>query len=285
MMRVLIGFNGSDAATEALHDLQYAGLPDETEVLLLTISETWLPPKNVDEAERIAASGVTAISSRFPEWKVSSETTAGSPPREILARAGSFLPDLIVVGEPRRDAGQHQMFIGHTSQIILTEAECSVRIARGSKSRETHPEKILVGFDGSPTAMHAVDSIARRNWRPDTEVKLLAVADSSVLVSIGRFTPQMTDAAVEARLVAQWAETLAAGARAKLTNAGISSLVDVVMGNPKKMIVEEAERWNADTIFVGPHCAGNSFERFLIGSVSAAAAARAHCSVEVVRTR
>jgi nucleotide-binding universal stress UspA family protein len=66
--------------------------------------------------------------------------------------------------------------------------------------------------------------------------------------------------------------------------AGIESTVEVRFGHPKDTIIFEAENWGADAVFVGPHCAGNSFERFILGSVSAAVAARAVCSVEVVRS-
>ena len=282
-MRILIGFNGSEASTAALHDLGYAGLPDNTEVVMITVAESWLPPKTADEAISISAAGKAAICSEFPNWIVTARTAAGSPPREILALAESFKPDLIVVGEPRQPLSQHKMFIGHTSQTILTEAECSVRISRGIQSQTPHPERILVGFDGSAGAIRAVESLSSRKWQPTTEVRLLAVADSSVLGSIGRFTPQMNDSVVEAKFALQWAETLAAASLEHLRKAGISASVEVQLGHPKDAILEAAENWKADAIFVGPHCSLNSFERFLIGSVSASVAARAHCSVEVVR--
>ncbi len=282
-MRILIGFNGTEASTAALYDLRYAGLPDETEALVLTVGESWNPPKTASEASDIAAAGVVKIRKEFPKWVVSGETATGSPPREIIARAESFKPDLIVVGEPRHNLSEHKMFIGHTSQTILTDVECSVRIARGSVGSALHPERILVGFDGSPGAMHAVDSIVSRTWPADTEVRLLVAADSFVMGSIGRFVPQMTGFAVETKFASQWAEALASTALAKLDKSGIASSVEVRLGRPKDVIIEEAEKWNADNIFVGPHCAANSFERFLIGSVSAAVAARAHCSVEVIR--
>jgi nucleotide-binding universal stress UspA family protein len=48
-------------------------------------------------------------------------------------------------------------------------------------------------------------------------------------------------------------------------------------------LIEMAERSGVNTIFVGPNRDGNSFDRFMLGSVSAAVAARATCSVEVVR--
>jgi nucleotide-binding universal stress UspA family protein len=48
-------------------------------------------------------------------------------------------------------------------------------------------------------------------------------------------------------------------------------------------LCSEAEDLMADCIFVGARGMGR-LERFLIGSVSLGVAARAHCSVEVVRT-
>ena len=94
----------------------------------------------------------------------------------------------------------------------------------------------------------------------------------------------MADVAIGAKFVSQWAETLAANSIRKLTNAGLSASVEIGMGYPKDTIIEVAKAWNADSIFVGPHCSENSFERFLLGSVSAAVAACAHGSVEIVRT-
>lgn len=283
IMRILIGFNGSEAATAALHDLRHAGFPVDSEVVIMTVVESWLPPKTADEAASVSAAGKALLCDEFPNWTVTAKTVSGSPPREILAFAESFKPDLIVVGEPRHNLSEHKMFIGHTSQTILTEADCSVRVARGSVGEKQHIEKILVGFDGSAGAAHAVDSIVRRKWRTGTEVRLLAVADSSVLSSIGRFTPQMNNAVVEAKFALQWAETLAAAFLEKLREAGICSAVEVRLGHPKDTIIQEADKWNADMIFVGPHCAGNSYERFLIGSVSTGVAAKADCSVEIVR--
>src|SRR2546421_11396993 len=88
-----------------------------------------------------------------------------------------------------------------------------------------------------------------------------------------------------ARFASQWAETLAAASLAELWQASVNPRVEVRFGNPKDELVRYADEWKCDTIFVGPHCAANSFERFLLGSVSAAVAARGNCSVEVVRIR
>ncbi len=58
----------------------------------------------------------------------------------------------------------------------------------------------------------------------------------------------------------------------------------VLEGSPKKVIVEEAERWGADLIIVGAHGHGPA-ERFLLGSVAQEVAVHAPCSVEIVRTQ
>ncbi len=282
-MRILIGYNGSEAARASLYDLRHAGLSDETVVLVLTVSEAWPEVKDMAGAERTSSEGAAILREEFPQWTVTSMTSAGSPPREILACAESYKPDLIVVGEPRRDLSERKIFVGNTSHTLLTEAQCSVRIARGNPEDSPHPERIMVGFDGSAGSARAVAAIAGRRWNEGADVRLLSVADSSVLGAIGRFTPQMTDSTVETRYASKWAETLAAGSKQDLARAGISSSVELRLGHPKDVIINEAAEWGADTIFVGPHCSSDSFERFLLGSVSSAVAARAHCSVEIIR--
>lgn len=282
-MRILIGYNGSDFSNAALEDLRQAGLPDRAEAMVLTIAEVCFPPDNQAEAARLASFAAEKIQKNFPNWSVSSETASGSPAREILARAESFKPDLLVVGERRQSLSEHNIFLGHATQTVLNETGCSVRVSRSKTGEKPHPARILVGFDGSAGSESAVASIASRSWPAGTKVRLLSIADSSVLGSIGRFVPQMNSAVLEAKFASQWAETLAATSIRKLTNAGLLATVEVGMGYPKNTIIEVAEDWNADCIFVGPHSSPNSFDRFIIGSVSAAVAARAHCSVEVVR--
>ena len=63
----------------------------------------------------------------------------------------------------------------------------------------------------------------------------------------------------------------------------LSSVVD--SGDPKLVLVQRAEEFGADCIFTGATGFSNRIERFVLGSVSAAVAARGLCSVEVVRYR
>jgi len=70
----------------------------------------------------------------------------------------------------------------------------------------------------------------------------------------------------------------------KLRAAGLVVSSVVKEGDPKRVLIEEAEQVGADCLFVGARGL-RRLERFLLGSVSTAVAARAHCSVEVVHPR
>lgn len=69
----------------------------------------------------------------------------------------------------------------------------------------------------------------------------------------------------------------------KLRAAGLHAEVLIRRGHPADQILEEAHTWGADCIFVGAK-GTRGIDRLLLGSVSSAVSARAHCSVEVVRS-
>lgn len=282
-MRILLGYNGSEGSMAALVDLRNAGLPPTTQVLVLSVSELWVEPRSLSEATEAAAAAKEFINREYPSWCVYTEVTSGSPAREILARAETFKPDLIVVGEPEQQIRDGNIFLGQTSQKVLTEAECPVRIARRIPRAERSSSRILVGFDGSAGAISAVKSIANKDWQAAPEVRLLVVTDLGVLTAIDEPSLDNNVGAVDMSAVTQWSQTIAAKSIDLLERAGIRASLQTRVGHAKQAIIDEAENWNADTIFVGPHGSANSFDRFILGSVSTAVAARAHCSVEVVR--
>ena len=314
-MKILIGYDGSRSADAALDDLQKAGLPDDLEAKIISIAEVWMPPPpsssspNSDKAENCLdpsdserlkmrdsvakkAVGETEVLSRhakerlrikFPGWKVISEARNGSPAREILAEAKVFKPDLIVVGSQGKTAIS-RILLGSISNKVLAEAEVSVRVARGRIEVDPVPVRIVIGFDGSPGSLGAVEAVAARNWREYSEARLVSATNSVIPSAIGRFVPPVSKLFEEEKRSERiWVEKLAETALRKLKEAGLSTQLCVEIGNPKQVLIEEAEKWGADCIFVGSHSFSNKLERFLIGSTAAAVAERAYCSVEVVR--
>lgn len=314
-MKILIAYDGSNCSEAALDDLTRAGLPDTGEFKVMSVAEIWLPPETLiqqweaenknhhhlieinrkhhennkkafAEVEILANHAATRLREMFPGWTVSAEATGGSPAWEILTKADEFKPDLIVAGSHGRSfAGR--FLLGSISQKVLTEAHCSVRVARSrDKDNQSATRRIIIGFDASLGAQAAVDAAASRSWNEKCEVRLLAVSDPITSSLIGRFVPPINNLVDDVNeSEREHLEKLAEPILKKLDDAGMTATLSIKAGNPKHILVEEAERWQADAIFVGANRFGSRIERFMLGSVSSAVAARAHCTVEVVRTQ
>ena len=312
-MKILIAYDGSSCAEAALDDLVRAGLPQAGEFAVMSVAEVWLAPENLRrqwEAENpdsdylneinrkhdkqsketiaefatLANHAAERLRGMFPGWTVSAEAASGSPAWEVLTKADNFKPDLIVAGSQGRSA-VGRFFLGSISQKILTEAHCSVRVARGRVEVDPTSVRIVIGFDGSEGAQAAVEAVVKRRWHEGSEFRLIVATDQAAPSSFDRFVPPTAVKWVEDEMNSEIErmEKLAAPALQILKNANCAAMLQTIAGNPKKILVEEATRWNADAIFVGANRFGSRIERFLLGSVSAAVAARAHCTVEVVR--
>jgi nucleotide-binding universal stress UspA family protein len=285
-MKILIAYDGSNCADSALEDLRRAGLPRLAETEVLSVSELWAPvlesigagavrivgalPISLEKAESLAQRACERVQSYFPDWTVKAEARPGAPASVVIERADEWRPDLIVVGSHGRSAPGRFM-LGSVLQKVVTEAHCSARVARGNDSDVQAPARLLIGVDGSPDAEVAVTAVTTRIWPADSEAR--------VVIAIDDVVSEVIDQIEGGRA---WIhETLeAAGARLRAAGLTVSSLIR--KGAPKSVLPAEAASWGADCIFVGARGLSR-FERFRLGSVSAATAARAHCSVEVVR--
>jgi nucleotide-binding universal stress UspA family protein len=311
-MKILIAYDGSDCANSALDDLRKAGLPPDAETLILSVAEVWLPPpppssyeiveaareaqspadlqkeylkgsRAVSDARALALRAKERLQNNFPGWQIGMEASYGSPAWELILKADQWKPDLIIVGSQGRSA-LGRFVMGSVSQKVLTEARCSVRVARGRIEVEDSPARIIVGVDGSPGSEAAVQAVAARQWPSGSEARVIIVEDPLVPTMIGNLIPNVAKWIEEGnRGEVDWMQKLAELATEQLRSSELSVSSVVLSGDPKRVMVEEAEKWGADSIFVGSTGFSNRFERFLLGSVSAAVAARAHCSVEVVR--
>lgn len=309
-MKILVSYDGSACAEAAIDDLVRAGLPDEGEALVLSVAEVWLPPVNdrsvtgikldahtermiqnhwkraekaVADAQEMANRAKARLQRIVPDWEITAEATYGSPAWEIITRSFRFKPDLIVAGSHGRSAIS-RLFLGSISQKVLTEARCSVRVARGRVEVDPAPMRILIGYDDSEGARAAVKAVAARKWRDETEVRLVTATDPIYPSMIEKVVPPTAHLIEEVNEgERRWAEKAGEKAMKILRKSGLKASLHVHPGNPKRILVDEAEKWHADSIFVGANAFGSRLERFLLGSTSASVAAHAHCSVEVVR--
>lgn len=310
-MKILIGYDGSECADAAIDDLRRAGLPQKVEARILSVAEVWLPPPSPDDAgDHREGSGVAAllepmyakakralqeteglvqkardrVATLFPSWTVTATATYGSPAWELVFMADSWQPDLVVVGSQGLSA-LGRFVLGSVSQVVLTEAQCSVRVARGRIEESDAPVRIVIGVDGSPLSEAAVREVARRSWPANSEVKLIVVDDPLREGLVVDDDALREDTETEPRSRG-WAEKIVASSAAIFHDQpALAVSTEIIEGNPKRELARAAEDWNADCIFLGSAGASNTIGRFVLGSVSAAVAARAHCSVEVVRKK
>jgi len=311
-MKFLIGYDGSECAEAALHDLSRAGLPENAEAQILAIAEVWLPPpppssydileearqvkvpadlkrvyskdsKATKEALSLAQRALERVKASFPGWIVTADAACGSPAWELVFKADQWKPDLIVVGSHGRTA-LGRFVLGSVSQRVLTEARCSVRVARGRVEEPDTPVRLIIGVDGSPGSLAAVQAVGARYWPPGSEAKLVAVDDPLVPDYVGEVIPPLANIIEEDKQEElTWVAKIARESAALLAHTQLKVTHVLREGDPKHELPKVAEEWEADCIFVGSAGFSNRLERFVLGSVSAAVAARAHCSVEVVR--
>jgi nucleotide-binding universal stress UspA family protein len=296
MMKILIGHDGSQSADAALVDLQRAGLPVEAEAQVVSVADIMMVPQTpayelagealmsrrvtsglayaqrhtervLNEAKDFARRASDQVRSFFPHWSVRAATLTGSPAWELISKADEWKPDLIVVGSHGRSAVS-RFILGSVSKKVVTDSDHSVRVSRGDLKRDLNePVKLVIGVDASAEAEQAVRAVGGRVWPYGTEVQIIAVDDGS--------SPMFTSTA--GRMVA-WAENA-------LSLIGLKTSVRWEKGDPSRVLIDQAQAWDADSIFVGGRRFSGALERFQLGSVATALVTKAHCSVEVVRNR
>ncbi len=313
-MKILIAYDGSKCADAALDDLQFAGLPKTGEAVVMSITEIWLPPPPassyeileqasivhvpldlkkvyvkgsvaVKEAKALAERGAERFRAGFPGWKVRTEASYGSPAWELVFKADKWKPDLVIVGSHGRSA-LGRFIMGSVSQRVLTETRCSVRVARGRVEEPGTPVRILIGIDGSKVAEAALHEVAQRRWPAHSEARVVIVDNPLDTTLVGEFVPSLAESVAASNRIDRLKLAKMAEAGAKVIRSrNLKASASVEEGDPKRELPAIAEHWGANCVFVGATGFSNRLERFLLGSVSTAVAARAHCSVEVVRAK
>ena len=309
-MKILIAYDGSESADIAIDGLRRAGLPNENvEALVVSVGEVWLPPPDdvaedtlpskglkearqraaqiMEEAEQLAQRGTKRVQQHFSNWQVRHEVRNGSPGFELLNSARECAADLIVVGSHGHTA-LGRFVLGSVSQKVLTEASVAVHVGRSNPGTGKSGERILIGVDGSPGALNAVRAVAKRHWTEGSEIRIVVADDVLRGNPIWLLVPPVRNFVNEVRAeertqAEQFALTAAKELREGLGDRELTLSSVVLTGDPKHVLVKHAEEFGADCIFTGATGFNSRLERVILGSVSAAIAARAHCSVEVVR--
>lgn len=307
MKRLLIGYDGSRCANAVIDDLCYAGLPGDLEVKLLTVADVWLPADShklepvypdveakavrraraaaldaLAEAKEIAAAGSRRIQGIFPKWRIEPLAVADSPAWAIVRTARQWHADLILVGSHGRSALE-KLFLGSVAQKVAVEAHCSVHVARPRGEGHLRRFRLLAAVDGSQDSDAAIREILARRWRLNAEFKLVTVIDHRLQSAVawpGSYADQwVVQHDKEAK---EWACRMLEHHAKRLHEAGLAVETHIYDGDPKQNLLNAARDLQTDCIFIGArglHHAG----QLSLGTVAAAVAARAHCTVEIIR--
>lgn len=306
--RILVAYDGSEGATAALEDLRWAGFHGHVRVLVLSIADVLLPPdtpgyrdaplpapiaesfrrseqkarQQLDDAQAFAEECAKQLGNQFPSWQIEKSAIADSPAWGILSKSTEWKADVIVVGALGMSSPA-RLILGSVSQRVVTDATCSVRVVH-RRPIDDSKVRIVIGLDGSAHAERAVEVVRDRKWPKHAEVRLVTVVDSKMVALLANAEHTLrrwiSDSDVDEH---KWVNRIVESAAHTLAGSGLTVTHRIAEGNPRSAILDEAERWDADCIFVGARGL-SGIKHVLLGSVSAAVASRARCTVEVVRT-
>ena len=301
MKKILIAYDGTPGAEQALKDMMRAGFPHRVEAKVLTIADVWLPPSRADgtpsddphyaathekaidvlrQAGKIAVEGARRVHELFPNWMVSNGAAADSPAWGIIAEAKRWGADLIVIGSHGRNPLE-KFFLGSISYKVGAEAECSVRITRPRKNSGHRAMQIMVAMDGSDDSERAAEDVMDRHWSHGAEIQLVAVIDEKVKTGLFRFASQGSTVPKADGPEAHLKGTLEQF-RGRFAERQLTVHTHILEGDPKNTLLRQAAKWDVDAIFLGARGMEHG-DRLYLGTVASAICTRAHCSVEIVR--
>ena len=294
-MRVLIGYDGSTYAHAAIDDLRRAGLPEQAEALVVSVGEAAIVPplasheviekafvgervisivkhanmhvsESLEDARDHAHTAMRQLELYFPNWRLRSEAVGGRPATELMQQAQDWSADLVVVGSQGRSA-VGRLILGSVSLEVAMEAECSVRIGRRFKYHGRKARRIVVGLDGLAASERALKEVMKRSWPKNTELRIIAVDDgqSSIKVTEPGSTTKNQSGTIELA-----------------SSQGLRVFAEIRKGDPATILMDEANAWKADCIFIGAAGFGTANDD-LRNSVSTQLATNASCSIEIVR--
>jgi nucleotide-binding universal stress UspA family protein len=290
----MIAYDGSSDAKAAINDLCRAGLPPDSEILVVSVTEPSEMSQSISEfhlhsliyrraskvirqttvhkeeqVEKMKAGAPEAterLLSFFSECKIGYEVLGGKPAASLLRKAAEWKSDLIVFGTRGRSA-VGRFFLGSVSQEVAEKADCSVRIGRRRSEKDAGtPNKVIIGASSLPDAEEVIRAVSGRAWTENTEIRLM-IADNGI--SAGRVSA-----------VYPYAKAIFEQAVEELCGSGLPVSVDIKSGDTAIILLDEVENWKADSIFIANEKAN---EEKGIGSLAANLLARAKCTVEIIK--
>jgi nucleotide-binding universal stress UspA family protein len=199
-------------------------------------------------------------------------TATGAVYAEIVRRAEEARADLVVVGG-QGGSGLARIFLGSVAKKVVRYAHAPVLVARAATKRGQVVAATDLSERARPTLAAAAEEAARRDARLTVARLLDAPSEGMALRRAAVPGPASREERLRRARQDLEREVQAAGVRAELV---------VEEGDPVTSIVRLADELAAELVVVGA-TGRTGLRRLVLGSVAGAVAARAACSVLVVR--
>jgi len=291
-MKVVIAYDGSEYADAAIDDLIHAGFPRDSNILVASVADfskrrpTYsefdllsAASRRVDavlaqarhheasvlkETRAMASRVVQRIRQQFPEWMVHSEVLRGDPAVELLRKVDEWNADLIMGGSQGRSSFG-RFFLGSVSKSVAEEAACSVRVVRPKAEKaDSGAIEIIVGAKNPAEAERIVETVGRRVWPSETRIRLVAITEGASDGTVAAYCPD--------------GKSIYEAAAERLSSVCLKVSLQFESGDPKAVLIDTAEAWGADSIFV---LGGN--KRGELDDTASHLITNAKCTVEIVR--
>lgn len=225
---------------------------------------------------------------------------ASGPPAEVLvSQAEEQKADLIVVGSVGM-SGTKRFMLGNVPNKVSHHAPIDVLIVKTEPTRtDVEFRKILVGTDGSPTAMRAVDMAAELSKSVGAALSIVCVYEPPTEQELQQLRADPDDP------VAQWgvdknvrgipeefkwkiagateAEDVLDRSAERASKAGVEAEIEAIRGNPAEELISYAQRGDFDLIAVGS-VGMSGAKRFMLGNVPHRISHHAPTDVLILRT-
>jgi nucleotide-binding universal stress UspA family protein len=293
MMRVLIAFDGSAGATEAVALAHAVAWPPQSTLRIVSVVEpgAWISPlprvpmtaAPVLEPELVAyheAERAEIADRLAPARHVETAILRGRAANAIIENAREFAADVVIVGS-RGHGPIASLVLGSVSSEVVDRAHCPVLVARS-----TTLSQVVLATDDSPSARAAEDVIVHWPMFDGQRIAVVSVADAVRPWTSGiapMFLRQAREVyAQDLEGATRVAERVAQDATARLEEAGRPADALVRRGDPAAEIIGFAAQQEADLIVLGSR-GRSALAELVLGSVARNVLAGSGASVLIVR--
>jgi len=289
-VKILLAIDSSSASQVAVQEVIDRPWPPGTTVEVVSVVDTYCGWNGPEVFDALMDAGRQAVESHAAVLTTSglssrSKVLCGDPKTMVVDYASETGADLLIVGS--HDASDLTRFLlGSVARAVVRHAACSVEVVRPRSGNGGM--KIMIASDGSEFSENAVRVAASRPWPPNSEFRIVSVAELPAMWFAKPY-PAFLDSKAMENLRAQAmqrAEKAVAAAERILADAGFaeSATEAVPYASAPEVILSQAEEWSADLIVAGSH-GHRGVRHLLLGSTAEQLALHATCSVEIVRAR